>query len=116
MKIKFKDEQSRHEFRQIERFNKVIENHIGNEPHEVILDGDDYFLSKDGELLRVDYCYAFIRKSEMKYFDVIEDTTMSIEGVEALWNDVQEKKAEYERSLALYYREASKIYNRIIKQ
>lgn len=110
MKIKFKDEQSRHEFRQIERFNKVIENHIGNEPHEVIPDGDDYFLSKDGELLRIDYCYAFIRKSEMKYFEIIEDDINPMDKIEALWNDVQEKKATFERSLELYHAEYNRMF------
>ncbi|AFN39175.1 goF mRNA metabolism modulator [Aeromonas phage CC2] len=110
MKIKFKDEQSRHEFRQLERFNKVIENHIGNEPHEVIPDGGDYFLSNGGELLRIDYCYAFIRESEMKYFDVIEDTAMSMDNIEALWKDVEEKKAAFDRSLELYHAEYNRMF------
>lgn len=116
MKIKFKDEQSRHEFRQLERFNKVIENHIGDEPHEVIQNEHGWYLSNGGLKIIIDRFYCVINPREMKYFDVIEDTTMSIEDVEALWKDVEEKKAAYERSLALYHQEASKIYNRMFKR
>ncbi len=113
MKIKFKDEQSRHEFRQCDNLNKDIEFKIGNEPHEVIQNEHGWYLSNDGLKIIINGFYAFISSREMKYFDIVEDSINpmdSIEALWALWNDVQEKKAAFERSLELYHAEYNRMF------
>ncbi|QMV29142.1 hypothetical protein AP1_0439 [Aeromonas phage AP1] len=46
----------------------------------------------------------------MKYFDIVEDSINPMDTIEALWDDVQEKKAAFERSLELYHAEYNRMF------
>lgn len=104
MKIRFKDEQSRQEFKNLGGYvNIIVEKTIGSGSHEVVLCDRDafgkfWYLSKDGKPITIDDYYAFIIDSEWCYFEWIDDKP----SIKSLWDIAQQKKAEYDKAMTEY--------------